>query len=99
MSQCHSPGSTTWQWGCPRRSSQNPNASSIALGVLNAREAVVIRTTALNTHRRQPETRITRYDRGEPRAADPMLGHVPAEGMDQDIHIRQDHLKFFSRRM
>jgi hypothetical protein len=49
MSQWRSPGSTTWQWGCRRRSSQNPNASSIALGILKARGLVVIRTSALNT--------------------------------------------------
>ncbi len=31
ISQCRSPGSTIWQWGCPSRFPQNPNASSIAL--------------------------------------------------------------------
>lgn len=55
MSQCRSPGSTIWQWGCAKRSWQNPNASSIALGAVKFRGFVVIRTTALNTTGDKPK--------------------------------------------
>jgi len=49
--------------------------------------------------RRYSETRITRYHCGQPGAADPVLRNVPAKGVNQDIHIGQDHLRFLIRRM
>jgi hypothetical protein len=68
MSQCRSPGSTIWQWDCPRRSSQNAKASAIVLGILKTRALVVIRTTALSTsgdnpNRASPDTRATSHGR------------------------------------
>ena len=54
--------------GLPEQVFTNPNASWIALGLLNARGLVVMRTTALNTNgdnpnRASPDTTATSHAR------------------------------------
>src|SRR5215216_6182987 len=46
---------------------------------------------------RQAKTGIMPHDIGEPRSAHPMLRHILAKGVNQDIHVRQNHRKCFIR--
>jgi len=48
--------------------------------------------------RRQTKSSIARYDAHEPRTADRMLRQIRAKRVDQDVYVRQYHLKCFIRR-
>jgi hypothetical protein len=42
---------------------------------------------------RQAKAGIAHHQSREPRTTNRMLGQIPAKGVDQDIHVGQNHLK------